>query len=309
MACTNCTGRCDCQVANGQGIVVTGRGGITDPFVPNIRLGGGAENMLGFDTSGGVVAKIARKDSKTIRLSGSGSDSNPLQANVIIEGSAGNLLQETDQGLRAVFSPSTLGDGLKADGAGNLAADVSGEWGEGSLAGWSACTSLLGQPVYADQNGQLRASPRNAPGVIYETWAAQSWNTPTIIADGTQIDSPEYQFTVDSQCMGAALLLTFAGGGDSFGNYSGSQITHCQITTEFYFDGSLLGTDYTRVDIDSSQGSIGFPAPTRTFATVTTHGTHTFQVRRLFTYLSGAANSIQFFRAGGYTIGGLWVAR
>lgn len=172
MARCSCSGTCSCLIVPGEGIEVDGSGHVNDPYI-----------ITAFGGIGLVVQDTTTVD---LALAGSGTEADPyiLSANSLM-----SLTQLHDRS----GSPPNIGDvpiwqnngtwsfgpppvapagatntanGIRGVGtvADPVAARTSGTWGVGPLAGLGSDTTI-GQVIYVDSLGDLRAAPATAAQV------------------------------------------------------------------------------------------------------------------------------------------------
>lgn len=164
--CT-CDGLCSCQIVGGEGIDVTGSGSATDPYRVDSTASGG--NLTVQDT--GTV---------DLTLSGDGSRKTPYHLSAQATVALNDLTDVETTGRNdgdtltwvtdhwEALPPSTVppgavstGQGLSGDGsqANPLNVRASGTWGVAPLDDYGS-DSRVGQPVYIDADGNLRAEPK-----------------------------------------------------------------------------------------------------------------------------------------------------
>lgn len=169
MARCSCGGStCSCRVVAGSGVEVSGNGSSATPYV--------------IDATGDISGALIAISTDTLQLAttGEGTEANPMQISGRVTMEMTDLLDVADpatpqEGEVPVWTTDhwefklptaappgavNVGAGILGDGSsGNpLLAAISGIWGQGSMAGFPADTTL-GLPTYIDAFGQIRARP------------------------------------------------------------------------------------------------------------------------------------------------------
>lgn len=171
-------GTCSCLVQGGPNITVTGAGSATNPYV-----------VTSTATLAGALVTVDT-DTVDMHAVGSGTTDDPYvvsaDAAISVEGLTDVDASDLAVGDVLVWDGDTwvtapppvapagavnVGAGLSGDGsaATPIKAATSGTWGVAPLAGLGS-DSLVGQPIYVDSNGQLRAAPLDT-SALHVQWA------------------------------------------------------------------------------------------------------------------------------------------
>jgi hypothetical protein len=174
MACNCGSGACSCLIQAGDGIVVTGSGTPTNPYVVQSKV----LNLVGALT-------VRDSDSVDLTLWGSGTTTDPFtltassslkltQLSDVADPSGGPSVGESPVWIGtgadghwefSTLPPSPAGSVNAGSGVGGLGTvadplflEAAAVWGTGELAGLGP-DSTIGLPVYIDSAGKVRAKP------------------------------------------------------------------------------------------------------------------------------------------------------